>query len=481
MSDNWDVIIVGAGSAGIPAAIFAGQRGARVLLIEADNRIGGTLHWSTGQLSAAGTKLQKRLGIDDHPDWHYEDCQRVMKNTVDPVLGRLAIDNAADTLDWLMDNGFELAPETPVAQWGHEPYRVRRYQWGPNGALSVLEVMQPLLDKEIGRGTVTLSLQTKLTGLVVEEGVVVGVDVEARDGTTATIHGQNVVLTTGGYAANPELWAELTPDYPLRSYCNPYSRGEGIVAARAIGAKVDRGDMFMCTFAGVMQDPDDPLSVRGGLTLNPRFRIPWEIYVNRSGERFVREDHPSVHHREHALLEQDGMETFIVFDEGIRQNAPHFDPEVEREHVAKLFGNHPSYFKADTLAELAAQCGIDAANLEASVAEYNKAVETGTDPAFGREALQRSIDTPPYLAIRAVGMTVVSPAGINADGGLQVFTADGSPIPNLYAAGEVLGFARLSGAGYLGGMSLTPALTFGRLLGQRILTWEGAREAAQQT
>ncbi len=65
-------------------------------------------------------------------------------------------------------------------------------------------------------------------------------------------------------------------------------------------------------------------------------------------------------------------------------------------------------------------------------------------------------------------MTVVSPAGINADGGLQVSTADGSPIPNLYAAGEVLGFARLSGAGFLGGMSLTPALTFGRLLGQKI-------------
>jgi fumarate reductase flavoprotein subunit len=228
-----------------------------------------------------------------------------------------------------------------------------------------------------------------------------------------------------------------------------------------------------------MQDPDDPLSARMGLTLHPRFRIPWEIYVNRSGKRFVREEHPSVDHREHALLAQDGMEMFIIFDEGIRQNAPHFDPEVEREHVAKLFGNHPSYFKADTLADLAAQCGIDAANLEASVAQYNQAVETGTDPVFGREALQRPIDMPPYLAIRAVGMTVVSPAGINADGGLRVSTADGSPIPNLYAAGEVLGFARLSGAGHLGGMSLTPALTFGRLLGQRILTWEGAREAAE--
>ena len=479
MSDNWDVIIVGAGSAGIPTAIFAGQRGARVLLIEADSRIGGTLHWSSGQMTAAGTKLQKSLGIEDHPDWHFEDCQRILGGTMNETLGRLAIDNAAVTFDWLMDIGFEPIPETPVAGWGHEPHRVRRYAWGENGGLSVLEVMEPLLDIEIGRGNVTLSLETRLTDLVVEEGAVVGVRAEARDGTIATIRGQNVVLTTGGYAANPELWADLTPGYPLRSHCNPYSRGDGIVAARKIGAKVDRGDMFLCTFGGVMQDPDDPLSVRMGLTLNPRFRIPWEIYVNRAGKRFVREDHPSVDHREHALLEQDGMETFVVFDEGIRQNAPHFDPEVEREHVAKLFGNHPSYFKADTLADLAAQCGIDAANLEASVAEYNQAVETGTDPAFGRQVFARPIDTPPYLAIHAVGFTVLSPGGIDADTGLHVLDNAGQPIPNLYASGEVFGKARLSGRSYASGMSLLPAITFGRLLGQKLLTWEGARQAAE--
>ncbi len=479
MSDNWDVIIVGAGSAGIPTAIFAGQRGARVLLIEADSRIGGTLHWSSGQMTAAGTKLQKSLGIEDHPDWHFEDCQRILGGTMNETLGRLAIDNAAVTFDWLMDIGFEPIPETPVAGWGHEPHRVRRYAWGENGGLSVLEVMEPLLDIEIGRGNVTLSLETRLTDLVVEEGAVAGVRAEARDGTIATIRGQNVVLTTGGYAANPELWADLTPGYPLRSHCNPYSRGDGIVAAREIGAKVDRGELFLCSFAGVMQDPDDPLSARMGLTLSPQFRMPWEIYVNRAGKRFLREDHPSVDHRENALLEQDGMEMFVVFDEGIRQNAPHFDPEVEREHVAKLFGNHPSYFKADTLADLAAQCGIDAANLEASVAEYNQAVETGTDPAFGRQVFARPIDTPPYLAIHAVGFTVLSPGGIDADTGLHVLDNAGQPIPNLYASGEVFGKARLSGRSYASGMSLLPAITFGRLLGQKLLTWEGARQAAE--
>ena len=242
---------------------------------------------------------------------------------------------------------------------------------------------------------------------------------------------------------------------------------------------MDRGELFLCSFAGVMQDPDDPLSARMGLTLSPQFRMPWEIYVNRAGKRFLREDHPSVDHRENALLEQDGMEMFVVFDEGIRQNAPHFDPEVEREHVAKLFGNHPSYFKADTLADLAAQCGIDAANLEASVAEYNQAVETGTDPAFGRQVFARPIDTPPYLAIHAVGFTVLSPGGIDADTGLHVLDNAGQPIPNLYASGEVFGKARLSGRSYASGMSLLPAITFGRLLGQKLLTWEGARQAAE--
>ena len=338
--------------------------------------------------------------------------------------------------------------------------------------------MEPLLDKEIARGTVTLSLETKLTGLVVEKGAVVGIEAEARDGTKATITGQNVVLTTGGYAANPELWAELTPGYPLRSYCNPYSRGDGILAAREIGAKVDGGDQFLCSFAGVMHDPDDPLSARTGLILNPQFRRPWEVYVNRSGKRFVREDHPSVDHREHALLDQEGMEMFIVFDEGIRQNAPHFHAEIEREHAAKLFDAHPSYFKSETLAELAAQCGIYAANLEATVAQYNKAVEAGVD-SLGRESLPRPIDTPPYFAIRAVGFTVLSPAGLDADLDLCVLDTSSRPIPNLYASGEVFGKARLSGRTYLSGMSLLPAITFGRLLGQKLLTWKGAREAAE--
>jgi len=479
MNEDFDVIVVGAGTAGIPTAIFAGQRGARVLLIDADNRIGGTMHWSSGQMTAAGTKMQKKHGIVDHPDWHYADCVRISKGEVHPVLARIAIDNAADSFDWLTDNGLVPAKETPVAGWGHEPHRTRRYAWGENGGVSVLEVMQPLLDKEIGRGTVTLSLETKMTRLLTEKGTVVGIEVEARDGTKAEVRGQNVVLASGGYAANAKLWAEMCPKYPLRSYCNPYSRGEGIMAARAIGARVDGGDKFLCSFAGILQNPSDPLSARGGFIFNPYFRRPWEIFVNKAGKRFVRVDHPSVDHREHALLEQENVEMFVIFDEGIRQNSPHFNSEIAREHAAKLFGTHPQYFKADSLAELAAKCGINAKNLEATVRDYNAAVEAGVDKQFGRESLPRPIDTGPYLAIRAVGFTVLSPGGLDIDADLRVLDNNRKPIPNLYAAGEVLGKARLSGKTYLSGMSLLPAITFGRLLGQRMLKWQGARQAAE--
>ena len=118
---DWDVIIAGAGTAGIPAAIFAARRGARVLLLEHADTVGGTLHISGGQLSAAGNRMQADKGIEDSPQEHFDDVMRITKGTADAKMVRLAVDNAPGTLDWLLANGFEPLPDHPVIHFGTNP------------------------------------------------------------------------------------------------------------------------------------------------------------------------------------------------------------------------------------------------------------------------------------------------------------------------------------------------------------------------
>jgi fumarate reductase flavoprotein subunit len=119
----FDVIIVGGGAAGLPAAIFAVERGASVLIVDHASRLGGTLWVATGQMSAAGTRLQRERGIVDTPDAHFDDVMRISRGTAHRGLVRLAVDNAAETFDWLIDRGFVPLANHPVAGFGHEPYR----------------------------------------------------------------------------------------------------------------------------------------------------------------------------------------------------------------------------------------------------------------------------------------------------------------------------------------------------------------------
>ncbi|MBM3515931.1 MAG: FAD-dependent oxidoreductase, partial [Alphaproteobacteria bacterium] len=301
----WDIICIGAGSAGLPLAIKAAERGAKILQLEADYRVGGTLFWSSGQISAAGTRLQKMHGIEDSAEEHYRDAQKVARNTIDPVVLKLNCDHAGATIDWLMDLGLKYAPGTPVAGEAHEPYSTRRYQWGTNAAVSILDVLKPAHDKLLRAGKIDLRLQHRMTSLITDKkGAVIGVACDTPSGKQ-TFHGKNIVLASGGYAANPDLWAEITPQFPLCSYCNPYSRGDGIVAARKLGAKVDRGDMYLNTFAGFRENPNDP-TTGTFLLFSPRMRNIWEIFVNRNGERFMQEDHPSIDYRERSLLAAPG-------------------------------------------------------------------------------------------------------------------------------------------------------------------------------
>ena len=469
MPETWDVICVGAGSTGLPLAIHAAERGAKVLQIESDNRIGGTLHWSSGQIAAAGTRLQKQHNIDDSPDEHFEDAQKVANNQIDPVVLRLFVDNAASTIDWLMDIGFEPAEGTPVAGEAHEAYSTRRYLWGNNAAISILDALRPVHEKLVADGKIDLRLEHRLTGLTTDgNGAVTGVTVDTPDGEQ-TFEGKNIVLACGGYAAGPELWNELNPEIPLCSHCNPYSRGDGIVAARELGAQIDGKEKFLCTFAGWLENPDDPTSGEF-LALSPKVRNIWEIFVDVNGKRFMKEDHQSIDYRERNLLKQPGMRMNIVFDESIRKNAFPITM-LEPDEFKNKFGNHPNFVTADTIEALAEKLDVPADALKQTVEDYNAAVDAKTDKDFDKFFLIRKIENPPFYGIKAMGITVLSPAGLAVDDQLRVLNTDGSPIPNVYAGGEILGFDRTSGNAFVGGLSLTPAMAFGKILGEKLLNW----------
>jgi len=278
-----------------------------------------------------------------------------------------------------------------------------------------------------------------------------------------------VILSSGGCAANPRMYQDLhnVPLYWDIAY--PYSQGEGITLGLGAGGYVRGGEMFAPTFGLILESDHYPAPVVGGPSLEPRNRKPWEVFVNMHGKRFVQEDHPSLAHREYTLSVQPGHRHWAIFDQEILDRAPPLIPRWSREQLDDAFIDHPMFAKAETLGELGVKAGINPYNLERDITAYNNSVLHGTPDAMGRAHRPLTIAKAPFYAIQLQGATVKSAAGLGVDGELRVTREDGTPIPNLYAAGEVIGGAALSGHALTNGMGVTPALTFGRLLGQKII------------
>jgi len=467
---SYDLIVIGAGTAGLPAAICAAQRGANVLVLEAAADIGGTLHWSSAQMSAAGPKRQKAKGIDDHPDLHFADVMRISNGNANPVLVRIAVDEAAATLDWLDDHGFDFDPVCPTLFYGHQAYGRARTYWGRDQGLSLIALFRPLLDAEIKAGRVELRLKTRFESFIHENGAVVGVTARSANGTVLSARAKNVALTSGGYAANIALYREIQNRIQYQQAFCPTANGDGLLAARQIGANVINGHLYTLSTLTVLKDDvfPSPLSLR--VNTIPQNRPPWEIWVNDHGARFVAEDEPIIDQREKALEAQPHKRMWIVFDDMIRRESPDIVMAWFEPPMAEPYNKHKAFFRADTVEDLAELCGLPAAALAASVADYNRGQNANAD-RFGRKHMPRPIAEGPFYAIRQQGGALSTTGGLAVDAQLRVLDRQSQAIPNLFAAGEVLGAGQTMGDAAVGGMMVTPALTFGRLLGQTILTW----------
>ncbi|MDJ0926528.1 MAG: FAD-dependent oxidoreductase [Gammaproteobacteria bacterium] len=468
-AQDWDVIVVGGGTAGLPTALFAAERG-RVLIIEKGPMLGGTLDRSTGQVAAAGTVFQQAKGIEDTPDAHYDDIMRINDGTSDPVLTRLLVDNAADSLNWLAQHGFEVLPEHPLTGHGHDHFRTARYQWGPQNGWSIFNAMKPLVDLAIAKGRLQVQLNTRAVDLIQDgSGAVVGVVAAGPDGERSDFRARNVVLASGGCASNPHMYEEL---HGVPLYCqiaHPNSQGDGLTLGLAAGGYLRGGEKYATLLGAILANDHFPSPPSAIPPLNPNLRKPWEILVNFRGERFVREDHPSINHLEHALAEQPGHRHWAIFDQAILDTAPPLVPDWTAQQVMDACDSHPMFSSAENLRQLGVTAGLNPRQLVKTVDAYNDALVNERPDPFGLTHRPLPIAKPPYYAIRMHGWSLISFAGLGVNGNLQATTAEGKPVPNLYAAGEIIGAGATSGAAYTNGMLVTPALTFGRLLGQRIL------------
>lgn len=465
---KYDLIIVGGGTAGMTAATFAAKRNADILIIDAADRLGGTLWLSTGQVSAAGTKLQRAKGINDTPAQHLDDIMRISRGTANRAIAKLAVDNAAAAFDWLCDNGLTPVEGHPVKGSGHEYYNEARYYWGAEGGVSIFRALEKALMTDIARGQVTVRLNTRASKLIQDRtGRVTGVVAKDSAGKSVKFTGKAVLLTTGGYASNREMFKKLNGRTQHARMSYYASRGDGLDMATKAGAALQGHDKYLAGLGAALVDDQSPSIALGRFNHWPERRPPWEIYVNVKGQRWINEDNPSVDEREHALLKQPELRFWIVFDNEILKKAPVPIDGWDRGRYEAAFGMEALFYKAGTLDELARLTGVSAAGLKATVAAYNAAQKDGRDP-LGRKHMPLPVARAPFYAIRHQGMSISSTVGLSINAELQVLRKSGKPIPGLYAAGEVIGAGLLMGQSFCGGMLVMPAITFGKMLGERV-------------
>lgn len=497
--EGFDVVVVGAGTAGLPTTLSALGHGLRVLVLEKEDRIGGTL-WITGaSYSAAGTRLQKQKGIEDSPEAHFEDANAIGHGYADQDLLRLATDHAAAGVNWLEELGADfgdsprLGPEhelygvarthyqTPVHSMTDVPHPLSAGGTTDGTGVGMLRVMRAHIQTYVNSGQVMMLRRHHVKDLLVEEGRVVGVEVERPDGSRIEVRAPAVVLATGGYAANRDLLRRFVPQSEdVLTMTNPSSQGDGLLMAERIGAKITHTEYFNPGVGGI-EDASNPGTVMLWVLINtgrPAIQTG-DIWVNKEGSRFVREEHPSHDFKEKTLLKEPGMTMYSIYDDRMRlpenPTLRQWIIEVESRDIDEF-----NIKKADTVEVLAAKIGCDPATLRQTIDRYNEAVDRGKDDQFGRESLTHKIEQPPFYALRSRPHLLLTRGGIKIDTDLKVVDADENVIEGLFAVGEVIGNGRLSGDASVGGMAVGPCFTFGRLLGELLPGYVEALRAKEK-
>jgi len=448
---NADVVVVGAGGAGLAAAVSAHQNGARVLVLEKMPMVGGNTIRSGAAYNAVDPKRQSKQGIEDSIEMHYTQTYEGGDRLGKPEMVSTLVEKAYSALEWLESMRMKFKDEIFTvlgALWprSHKPEK-------PLGT-GYIETYMDYIEQH--GNDIEVMLNTRATELIIEDGRVVGVEAENEGGTVTAKANNGVIIATGGFGANimardyyNNIWPELTN---IKTTNHPGATGDGMWMAEKIGASLIGMEQIQLLPMG---DPET-----GSLSGNIEQGVENRIFVNKDGDRFVDEGaRRDVMTK--ALFEQEDSFMWVILD---KHSYPTADTKNNfNETIEQLIEQGVAY-KADTLEDLARKIGVEPANLVRSVDTFNKAVEKEIDDPFGRTLFADKIDTAPFYAGARVPTVHHTMGGIEINTRAQVLNEEGNIIPGLYAAGEATG--GIHGSNRLGGNALPDTVVFGKIAGE---------------
>ena len=482
-----DVVVVGAGGAGMTAAISAAADGLKVVVVESQAMVGGNSVRATGGMNAAKTPLQDKntfgesAGVEKtlaaaegyadnetitalaatvseqwkayqaNPEGYFDSVELMELDTMiggkginNPELVKTLCSNTADSIVWLDSVGASL---TSVGAFGGASVkRIHRPVNAEGKTLSVGAYIVPILEKNLQDAGVEIILNTTVDTILTDaNGAACGVSGVANDGSKLTVNADAVILTTGGFGANLDMVVSYKPELAGFMTTNAAGiQGQGIKMAEALGAATV--DMNQIQIHPTVEANTAALITEG-------LRGDGAILVNAEGKRFF--DEVSTRDKVSAAeIAQPGSYSYLIVDQAMADAS-----NVIQGYIKKGFTT-----QGETYEELAKALGMDEAVFAETMNTWNGYVEAKNDPEFGRTSFANPLNTAPYYAIKVTAGVHHTMGGLKINPAAEVLTEDGSAIAGLFAAGEVTG--GVHGANRLGGNAVADFVVFGRIAAQ---------------
>ena len=497
VSYDADVVVIGAGGAGMTAAMTAADAGQKVVILESQAMVGGNSARATGGMNAAKTVYQDENEFDQaagvektlataaekyadnetitalaktvseqwaayqaNPTGYFDSVELMELDTMvggkginDPKLVETLCEGTADAIDWLDENGITLHNVSSFG--GASVKRIHRPVNEEGKVVSVGAYMIPLLQENCEKRGIDIVLNTTVDTILTDaNGAAVGVSGTDKDGNTVVVNAKSVILATGGFGANLDMVTQYKPELAGFMTTNAAgAQGQGIEMATAIGAGTV--DMDQIQIHPTVEANTAALITEG-------LRGDGAILVNANGERFVDEvgtrDVVSA-----AEIAQPGSYSWLIVDQAMADAS-----SVIQGYIKK------GYTKTGaTYEELAKELDVDPAAFANTMETWNGYVEAKNDPDFGRTSFANKLDTAPYYAIKVTAGVHHTMGGVTINSATEVLKEDGTVIPGLFAAGEVTG--GVHGANRLGGTAVADFVVFGRIAGESAANYASAQ------